>query len=190
MINNYYRVFQQPFEFFDRSALEAQYSQQVLSTRNNSAGCQIMVPKQVFNLEAHKWVESHGCYIATAIIFYTRPGGILHWHTDGEQGDTAKFNWVWGAGDHTMWFAHQRDHITAHREPTSVGTFYDRFSHDQLRDITSVALAPAYMMNGMQPHRVRNLGTTGRWCLNMILMQDGRRLAWHRAVDLFGAHLV
>jgi hypothetical protein len=189
-MNQFHRIFLAPFRAFDPQQVESLLQDRVQTTRNNSAGCQIMLPSSVFTEEASSWISEHGCSIACAVLFYTRPHAELWWHTDGEARDLAKFNWVWGAEDHEMQFALALEGRSSQRFPTAVGTAYEPWSTMDLDRPVSVPVAPAYMMNGNVPHRVINRDTSARWCINMILTENSERLGWNRALDLFDQYLI
>jgi hypothetical protein len=200
MSNNYYRILNTSLHLFNKEQIEEDYTALVTTTKNNSAGLQICLDKntdRAFTKTAYEWIESHGCKISTGRIFYTRPGGILGWHDDGEQGDYAKFNFVWGSDNHQMLFAEPKSNISYNSLTVKnrVGTYYREYNLQDLQNIISIKVDRPILMNGNVPHEVRNfsptgIGPTGRWCLNMILTYKGSRLFWNDALEIFSEHLI
>ena len=194
MSNNYYRFLNTSLVFFDKEQIEKDYTTLVTTTRNNPAGLQIVLgdaTNKAFTKTAYEWIESFGCKISTGLIFYTRPGGILPWHDDGEQGDYAKFNFVWGSENHQMLFAESKSSVTANSlTPNTAGTYFKRYNINELENIVSIKVDKPILMNGNVPHEVRNFSSTGRWCLNMILTYKGNRLLWNDALKIFSEHLI
>jgi hypothetical protein len=89
-----------------------------------------------------------------------------------------------------MSFAQLIDDQVKDLNSTQSGTYFKSFKENNLTNITSVKVDKPYMMNGNVPHTVTNLGSTGNWCLGMILKYNGKRLSWHDGLRIFNDYLI
>ena len=192
-MNNVYRFLNIPFDLFDQKQVEATYTDVVTTTQNNPAGRQVRLltdTNKVYNAESYKWFENLGCYLHHGHIFYSRPGGILPWHNDGELGDYVKLNFVWGSDNHLMYFGEPKNIRKKPLSQNASGNNYQIFAESELQNIISVQINKPFIFNGDIPHEVRNFGSTGRWCLSTILYYKGNRLLWNDALNIFKEYII
>lgn len=191
-MSTYYKFIDIPTSFFNQEAVEKELSE-IVKVSNNPAGRQVRHwpwGQSPFNVEAYKWVENLGLTIGMAEVFYTKPGGTLPWHDDGEQSDNVKFNFIWGSADHLMYFGELAD---SNRPLTRIknrsGTYVTQYNENDLKNIESVKINRPIIFNGNIPHQVTNFDATqSRWCLSMLLWKDGKRLTWNDALSSFSEY--
>ncbi len=137
----------------------------------------------------HRWLESLGCSIFFAEVFYTPPGGRMLWHIDTEApSDFVKINFVWGSQHHVMqWGIYNR------QEPkeislTSASTKYLNFEPNEVTLVKSYKIETPTIVNIGTPHRVINTDKTGRWCLSVNVHKDGNRIPISKAEEVFSEY--
>lgn len=192
--NDYCRFLKLPGEFFNKEELMDELKGDLV-TYNNAAGRHWRnweYERTPFNDLAKEWARSLGCTFANAEVFYTKPGGILPWHTDmNPPGPISKINFVWGSDNHSMDFGEIK-HPETHRpsRDTMVNSQYTMYAHHEISNVTSFKLDRPALLNVGKPHRVVNFSTEGRWCLCMILWKDGERIFWEDALKLFSEYVL
>ena len=193
-MNNYYKFIHIPTTLFNQVEVEKELCE-IVKVSNNPAGRQVRHwpwGTSPFNAEAYQWIESMGLKIGMAEIFYTKPGGTLPWHDDGEQSDNVKFNFIWGSDNHLMYFGELADSkIPLTRIQNRSGTYVTQYKENELTNIKSVKVDKPIIFNGNIPHQVTNFDTTqSRWCLSMLLWHNGKRLKWNDALSIFSEYVL
>lgn len=141
--------------------------------------------------EFHQWLDSVGCRVFFAEVFYTPPGGKMIWHIDTEApSNFVKINFVWGSKHHAMQWAVPIKELDKTEEFTSANTKYLSFSQEELRIVATTKIETPTVVNIGTPHRVINNDRTGRWCLSVNIHKDGNRIAIEEAKRLFSEYVL
>jgi hypothetical protein len=148
----------------------------------------------VFKPEFHAWLDSLGCYVANAEVFYIPAGEQLVWHLDmWPPQDHVKINFVWNAPNHTMQWgkcinpAKQIDIAW-----TPMNTHYVSFEPEEIELVeqTKVREENPILVNVGVPHKVINRSDVARWCLCIVPHYDKKRILFEDAVKIFSEYVV
>ena len=136
----------------------------------------------------HKWLwDTFGCELANIEVFYTAPHGVLPWHTDNNPPtEFVKINYIWGdINGSRMLFGEINTDKELVTTSTPVGTPYVSFKRDEVSFRESVLIRKPILANIGKPHAVVNHSPTGRWCLCIVPMFNGKRILFPDAVNIF-----
>ena len=186
--NNYYRLLNFPFDFFDKEKIEKDMRGNFDSTKNK----QWSSLAQYFNSQSRKFFKKFDYELINAELFYTPPLGQLKWHIDMHPPeDFIKINFVWGSTNHLMEWGESKisssDMIVS---KTEVDTQYVLLNSRDVTDIISVEIKDCALVNIGRPHRVRNFSSHPRWCLCAILTHRSKRITFESAAATLNEYVV
>lgn len=186
--NNYYRLLNFPFNFFDKKKIEKDMYGN-FDPRKNKQWSSL---SQYYNSQSREFFKKFDYELINAELFYTPPLGRLKWHIDMyPPEDFVKINFVWGSTDHVMEWGELKIPTTNMTvSKTEVNTQYVLLNDEDVIDIISVKIGDCALVNVGKPHRIRNFSLRPRWCLCTILTRQSKRILFESAVSDLNEYVV
>ena len=151
--------------------------------------------KTLINQELVEWIASLGLTIGGAEVFHLEPNdptypNCLPIHSDSSEFDHhVKMNFVYSDSASTMnWYTYKSASLLE-TQYTPIGTGYVVTSRDNCELVYSAEVGQPSLVNAGMLHDVSPVTST-RWCFSFPLWQNGQRLTWDRAVDVFKDFIV
>lgn len=193
MQSKYYRFLNFP-ECCDTSQLEHELTPDLILNENNHWKKSHWGYKTPVIFDSfHKWLwDTFECELANIEVFYTAPHGFLPWHTDNNPPtEFVKINYIWGDSTGSeMLFGEIKTDKELITTSTPVGTPYVSFKRDEISFEQSVRVRRPILANIGKPHAVINHSPTGRWCLCIVPIFNGKRILFPDAVNIFSEYVV
>jgi hypothetical protein len=186
--NNYYRLLDFPFNFFDKEKIEKDMQGSFDPTKNK----QWSSLTRYYNSESREFFKKFNYDLINAELFYTPPLGRLKWHIDMyPPEDFIKINFVWGSTDHVMeWGELKTSTSNMTVSKTEVDTQYVLLNDTDVTSVISVKIRDCALVNIGRPHRIRNLSSRPRWCLCAILTHQSTRIPFTSAAEALNEYVV
>lgn len=151
--------------------------------------------KKLITKEFRDWIESLGLAIGSSEVFHIRPNDAGHLdhipiHNDAtEFNNHVKINFVYSDTASTMnWYTY-KDTDLLETLTTPIGTGYITTPRDNCKLVYSAEVGRPSLVNTGMLHDVSPVTST-RYCFSFPLLQNGQRLIWENAVNIFQEYIV
>jgi len=152
----------------------------------------VSINLEEINPEIKEWLDSLGISVTWIEVFYRRPGNYGGIHSDGDKGDCAKINWIYGGKGSGMNWYQVIDSKALSRKSnfTVVNTGYIPYSVNEVKEVYSAKLTGPYLLQVGIPHSVFNPHEE-RYCLCFLLKdKHGNHLPMSTAYNILSNYII
>jgi len=185
--NNYYRLLNFPFDFFDKEKIEKDMHGNFDPKKNK----QWSSLDQYYNSQSREFFKKFDYELINAELFYTPPSGRLKWHIDmNPPEDFIKINFVWGSNNHIMEWGELKKNSSMITRKTEVDSQYVSLSENDIISMKKIKIEKSALVNVGRPHRIINYSIEPRWCLCTILSYKSKRIIFDQAISDLSEYVV
>ena len=136
------------------------------------------------NFDFTEYLKKLNLYISLAEIFYTSPNSTTGIHLDVRHDDIIKLNYIYGGhGSQMCWYT-TNNQTNGEKKITAINSNYIAFMPEQVTlAYTDNLNEPSIVQVGV-PHNIVN-GQQDRYCLSLVLTENGKRITMNRAIEIF-----
>lgn len=146
------------------------------------------VPVDLVDINLRLWLGAHGIIIRHAEIFYTPPFSKSPIHVDDPGSSSnphAKMNFAYGGPGSTMRWYVPRSSSSFRDARTPTGTRSLILEENGGVVMHEATIGRPSLINAGVYHDVINPSGEGRWCLSLVMQQEGKRMSWETAKKTF-----
>lgn len=187
-MNDYYKFLNVDSHCFDKNILEKQLAP---SMKNQQEGHWKLWGERssLFSQSIHDWLDTCGCEVDSAEVFYTRNKYDRIWHTDmNPPVDNVKINFVWSASmNHTMQWGEIKNPVVGKlSSTTTANTSWVAYTPNEVQFAKEITITKPILVNVGKPHRVLVPSAEARWCLCLIpRYHNKKRILFNDALEIF-----
>ena len=133
-----------------------------------------------------EYLKRLNVYVTFVEVFYTKPNSVTDIHIDAKPGDITKINYIYGGLDSQMIWYVPNDETSGEKKITCVNSSYVAFTNNEVTQVYADALTKPSIVQVGAPHNVVNYNEA-RHCLSIVIIENHKRIAMDRAIEIFGA---